>query len=288
MIKQFWFPDRKRIRVIIDSDTACDADDPFAIVHAMLSPKLIVRAVIAEHFAQPESLKKSYKAVRELEKATNLNMNILWGEKEPGLEEEEPSEGVKFIIEEARRTDSLPLYILCLGALTTIARAVREAPDITGKMTVISVGGQPYEYMMPWREFNFGNDVKAANCLLSSKVNFWYIPSSAYSLIRVSMTELEEKVACCGRAGKYLFDQMTAYNEEQDWPPGESWSLGDLAAVAVALDPLCGKTRLVPARYVLGDTSYGDIIKNRMIRIYDTIDSRYIIEDFYAKLRRNL
>ena len=35
-------PENKKIRVILDSDTACEADDPFAIAHALMSPKLIV------------------------------------------------------------------------------------------------------------------------------------------------------------------------------------------------------------------------------------------------------
>ncbi len=39
----FNIPENKKIRVIIDTDAACEADDPFAIVHALLSPKLIVK-----------------------------------------------------------------------------------------------------------------------------------------------------------------------------------------------------------------------------------------------------
>ena len=38
----FDIPDYKKIRVIVDTDAACEADDPFAVVHALLSPKLIV------------------------------------------------------------------------------------------------------------------------------------------------------------------------------------------------------------------------------------------------------
>lgn len=41
----FDIPDHKKVRVIVDTDAACEADDAFAIVHALLSPKLIVRGV---------------------------------------------------------------------------------------------------------------------------------------------------------------------------------------------------------------------------------------------------
>lgn len=36
---QYKVPEYKRIRVIIDTDAACEADDPFAIAHALLCEK---------------------------------------------------------------------------------------------------------------------------------------------------------------------------------------------------------------------------------------------------------
>ena len=39
----FDIPEYKKIRVIIDTDAACEADDPFAIVQALLCPKLIAK-----------------------------------------------------------------------------------------------------------------------------------------------------------------------------------------------------------------------------------------------------
>ena len=62
----FEVPEKKKCRVIIDSDTACEADDPFVIAYALLSPKLIVRGIVAEHFAQPGSMEKSRAAARKL------------------------------------------------------------------------------------------------------------------------------------------------------------------------------------------------------------------------------
>lgn len=41
--------DYRKKRVIIDMDAACEADDPFAIAHALMSRMLDVRAVCAEH-----------------------------------------------------------------------------------------------------------------------------------------------------------------------------------------------------------------------------------------------
>ena len=33
---KYQVPDDKKVRVIVDSDAACEADDPFAIAHALL------------------------------------------------------------------------------------------------------------------------------------------------------------------------------------------------------------------------------------------------------------
>ena len=44
-----------RRRVIIDTDAKNEADDQFAIVHALLSPSLAVRGLIAAHFGTSRS-----------------------------------------------------------------------------------------------------------------------------------------------------------------------------------------------------------------------------------------
>ena len=59
----FDIPDYKKIRVIVDTDAACEADDPYAIVHALLSPKLIVKGICAEHFVEEGSMQRSYEEI---------------------------------------------------------------------------------------------------------------------------------------------------------------------------------------------------------------------------------
>jgi len=280
-------PDYKRVRVIVDTDCACEADDPFAIAYALMSPKLIVKAVIAEHFAQPGSMQASYDAILKLTNAMKVEANVLHGEAWP-LDETRPvSEGVRFIIDEARREDSHPLFVLCLGAVSNIARALHDAPDIAQKLTVVTIGGRDYfEPDQDVREFNFGNDVAAANALLSSDVPVWQIPICTYATVRVGLAELQYRISKCNEAGKYLYEQMIEYNltERASWTAGESWSLGDSPAVGVVLHNGCGKQHWQQPLRVLDSTGYGEPLPARKILVYDTIDSRYIMEDFFAKL----
>lgn len=60
---KFFVQERKKIRVILDTDAACEADDQYAIVHALLTPRFLVKGIIAEQFANAggeTSVKKSY------------------------------------------------------------------------------------------------------------------------------------------------------------------------------------------------------------------------------------
>lgn len=283
---QFDVTESKKIRVVIDSDTACEADDPFAIAYALMSPKLIVRAIVAEHFAAPGSMEKSFEAALRVTRAMGSDVPVYRGETGPGGEGG-PSEGVKRIILEAREEDPRPLFLLCMGALTNTARALREAPDIAGRMTVITIGGHPYDTdIIPWREFNFGNDVAAANEVLQSEAEIWQIPSDVYGSIRVGLAELQEQVMPYGQIGEYLFRQMTEYNATPAaaWTQGESWSLGDSPSVAAVLHPACGRWTMRRVRPVREDTGYGPEELEKTIRVYRNLDSRYLLGDFYAKL----
>lgn len=50
MTEKYKVPDSKKIRVIIDTDAACEADDQYAIAHALMTQKFIVKGITAEHF----------------------------------------------------------------------------------------------------------------------------------------------------------------------------------------------------------------------------------------------
>ena len=76
----FTTPEYKRVRVIVSSDTACEADDPFAIAHALLSPKLDVKAVVAEHFMSKGSMEKSFAAATKLLALMKSDIPVLHGQ----------------------------------------------------------------------------------------------------------------------------------------------------------------------------------------------------------------
>lgn len=278
----------KKVRVIIDTDAACEADDQYAIVHALLSPKLTVKGIIAEQFNasdRVEAVEKSYaeiKRVLEILEIENIPVFRGYGDELSGNDDIPESEAADFIIKEALAENDKPLFVLCQGALTNVAVALRKRPDIRDRFTCIWIGGGVNEDGS--LEYNLNNDYNAANTVFESSVELWQVPMEAYSLMQVSYAELALKVGGCGKIGKYLFDELQTVGLEQNWVAGESWALGDSPAPALAINPNCGRYVLQNAPVISKDKKYSGVLENRKIRVYTYIDSRFIFEDFFAKL----
>lgn len=278
--------DNKKIRVIIDTDAANEADDQFAIVHAVMTQKFIVKGIAAEHFVCENSEKLSYDEIKKVLKLMGREEIPVYHGAEKAIEDESAppsSEAADFIISEAMAESEYPLFVFCQAAVTNVACALLKNPDIAKRMTVISIIGG--EYPNGGGEFNLSGDYKAANILFASGVELWQVPINCYCRMRVSYAELQEKVYPCGEIGKYLFDQMQEYgnSEKAGWTMGESWSLGDSPCVGLAMDFCIGKFRHRKAPVADENCNYIDFNENE-IRVYEDIDSRFILEDMFAKL----
>ena len=68
--------------------------------------------------------------------------------------------------------------------------------------------------------------------------------------------------------------------------PFEHRSLGDTPALSVILNPNGGVSEWIAAPEFNSPDELRAYGKNRPIKVYHTIDIRYIQEDFYAKLNR--
>lgn len=284
---KFNVQEQKKIRVILDTDAACEADDQYAIVHALLTPRFEIKGIIAEQFdkdAGEETINKSYAEILKLLALMKMDgVNVLHGS--PALQDEKDapmSEGVELIIKEAMKEDERPLFVLCQGAITNVAAVLNKAPEIADKFICIWIGGGFYP-KGGW-EFNLLNDYHAANVVFKSALELWQVPMDGYTRMQVGYAELQTKVMPCGEVGQYLFDEMQELGMKADWISGEAWSLGDSPAIGLALNPGCGHFEVRNAPLVNEKGEYiGEA--DHLIRVYHEIDSRYILEDFFAKLK---
>lgn len=297
---RFTVPEKKRVRMIVYSDCKNEADDQYAIAHQLMTDKIEVRGFVAGHFnGNPQeygdgnTAKASFAEIEKVLELMGLSGRypIKLGAEYPLLDEKTPreSEGMRFIIEEALREDERPLYIACLGGVTDLASAILTCPEICGRMTAIWIGGEVYPEGTG--EFNMEQDVAAANVLFCSKMPLWQIPRNTYKQVSVTLAQLQRNVAPCGELGKYLFEQLVAYNdkcaERMDWPHGETWGLGDSPTVGVLLfERECEDVYdIVSAPRVDYKTfRYLHNVGNRDIRVYKDANARLLLDDFFAKL----
>lgn len=287
-------PEEKIIRLITDTDAKNEADDQFAIVQALLSPKLEHVGMVAAHFGgrkNPQSMQASYDELERIFDLMNLPKEgmLFHGAPHPLPDEQTPveSEGARLLVREALRDDPRPLFAIFLGPLTDLASAYLLEPAIARRMTAIWIGGGAYP--VGAREANLHSDVHAANVVMKSDIPLWQIPKNVYERIPVSIAELAYRVRPCGAIGSYLFEQLIAHSLE-DGPrksafrTGESWVLGDSPAVGLLLFEHRFEFDWVPAPEITTDMHYAHTGLHRPIRVYRRYDARFILEDLYSKL----
>jgi hypothetical protein len=300
-------PEEKRVRMIVHTDCANEADDQFALAHFLMTPKFEIPGIVAGHFdvvtqygfspyKKGETAKASLDEINKILDLMELggkyqvvagSGTALRGENVPS-----PSEGAEFIIKEALRDDPRPLFIANQGAVTDIASAIIMEPGICDRMTAIWIGGGIYP-AGGQKEFNLGGDIDAANVLFKSPMPVWQIPMDVYKTCLVSLAELQLKVKPCGKIGEYLFTQLAALNEKlgfiPHWPNGENWCLGDQGAVSVLLQEVDDDAKFIeiPAPLFDRESKYIPCTKGKKIRVYQKIDVRFTMEDFFAKLALN-
>lgn len=287
----FPVPEDRRIRLIISTDAKNEADDQFAIAYALMSPKIEVVGIAAAHFAEKpgvadDSMEQSYREILLVLEKMGLRgkVPVLRGAPSGLADEKTPrdSEAAQCILREAH-TPGLPLYVINIGAITDLASAYLLDPTIAqGIAAAIWLGGGVFP--KGGSEFNLMNDIVAGNVVMDSTLPLWLIPLNASVPIRLSFSELLVRVKPHGDIGQYLVEQMFECCAREPWPQGESWVLWDMAAVAVLLDVHMYQFHTRNAPRFAADMCYQEVERPHEIRVYDRIEPRYTMEDFYCKL----
>lgn len=286
-----------RRRVIVNTDAKNEADDQYAIVHALLSPSLDVRGLVAAHFGDhpgrsSQSMLDSRAEIDLLLKLMDLQGRVRVDNGAPHALPSESvpvdSAGARIIIEEAMREDAGPLFVAFLGPLTDMASAILLDPTIVDRdIVVIWIGGVGYGGVETYSgvEFNLGNDIAAANVVFDSGITLWQVPSNVYSQVSVGYAELEEKIGGTSSLADYLIKQMVEWNATHHPEPIESRSLGDSPAISLMLYPRGGQFRVVPAPR-FGQEGHYLPGSGHPIRVVEAVDVRFLLEDMFAKIRR--
>lgn len=283
------FPPAARQRVIVNTDAKNEADDQYAIVHAVLTPSFELHGIIPAHFGTAKSatsMQDSYDETLLLLRLMDLEdaVRVEAGATKALRDEVTPvdSPGAQLIIAEAMKDDDRPLHIAFYGPLTDMASALLLEPKIEQRnIRVIWIGGGTWP--SGGREYNLSNDIHAANVVMKSNLEVWQVPRSAYRTMGVGYAELIEKVYPQGAIGKYLIEQLIAHNAKTR-PEMEFRSLGDSPCIGIIMDPECGKFSWQPAPTFDAQMHYIHSGQYRPIRVYENVNTRFIHEDLFAKL----
>ncbi len=284
-----------RRRLIINTDAKNEADDQYAIVHALLSESLDIRGIIPAHFGEAKSAHSMQDSRDEVELLLRLlgrdDVVVADGAATAMPDEHTAvdSDGARLIIREAHAPG--PLYIIFLGPLTDMASALLLDPEIAANpdLTVVWIGGTPYDGVAGGEahgEYNLSNDVASANVVFQSPLRVWQIPMPVYRMVGVGYAELDEKVAPHGELGAYLVRQLKEFNAANVDPEIEFRTLGDSPAVSVVLNPDGAIWRHRPVRVFGADARMTNtVVEGRSVRVAESVDVRFLLEDMFAKLR---
>ena len=283
------FPAAAKQRVIVNTDAKNEADDQYAIVHAVLTPSFDLHGIIPAHYGTrktPTSLQESHDETVKLLRLMDLEGEVRIEDGAPLAIPDEStladSPGARLIIEEAMKDDARPLHVAFYGPLTDMASALLLEPAIQDRgVRVIWIGGSSWP--SGGGEYNLSNDIHAANVVMKSRVEVWQVPASTYRTMGVTYAELIEKVSPQGEIGKYLVEQLIAHNAKRPHAM-EYRSLGDSPCIGIIMDPECGQWSWRPAPIFDKQMRYLHTGQYRPIRVYENVNTRFVHEDLFAKL----
>lgn len=277
-------PQRPRARVIVDNDFAGDPDGLVALAHQCLAPTTRVELITTSALDAGLSrlagvpagtsaalgLKQAQALMAQLPQAARV-ARLVAGAESFGVGQAQGSAAAQAIVEQALRDDPLPLFITCGGPLTNVAAALRLAPQIAQRLTVVWIGGRLSADGGP--EYNRDTDPAAAEAVLASPVPLWQVPYETYQAQQLSIAEFSHVIRPISPLAAWLHDRYAALPPFVQLPG--SLVLGDSPMVlltTLGLDSSRYQTRSVGGRD---------------IRVYDHIDAALLKADFVALLRQH-
>lgn len=283
---------RGKVRVVIDTDTKNEIDDPFALVYALCSPEqMSVEAIYAAPFANERStgpadgMDQSYREIlRLLQLAKRSPEGFAFRGAEgflPAPDQPFRSPAAEDLVRRARQAEDGPLYVMAIGAPTNVASAILMEPSILTRMVVVWLGGHPH-YWSHTREFNLEQDVWASRILFDSGVALVQIPCQGVaSHLLVTLSELATFIKDQGPIGEYLFE---TYRDSHPDHFGYSRPIWDIAAAAYLVNPEWVPTQIVHSPILTDQVTWSRDPARHWIRCASVVDRNAIFADFYRKL----
>ena len=281
---------KKKLNVILDTDTYNECDDQFALAYMIKNQELFnVEAITVAPYSHKDKnetvLSGREKSYNEIIKICNLSNFDTTNKVFKGAEDyvcngyEKSNDAVNKIIEIAQKNDKT--YILAIGAITNVALAIKKEPKIIDNIEVVWLGGHRKKKKNNL-EFNFKQDVSAVKIVFESKVKLTVIPcKNVASDLRTSIYELNHYLKDKSELCNYLIDRF--YNDGY-FGTQESRVIWDISVIAYMVNKDWFTSESISCPDVKDDTSYEETADNHKITIVNYIDVNKVYKDLFEKL----
>lgn len=285
---------RRRVRIVLDTDTYNEIDDQFALTYALLSPEqMLVEAI----YAAPFHNKRSDSPGDGMEKSFDEILRLLdfLGVSADGFafrgssayvgpkRQAQDNDAVRDMIDKALASpDDDPLYVVAIGAITNVASALLLQPDIIRKIVVVWLGGHNLNWPHT-REFNLVQDVPAAQIVLDSGVPLVVVPClGVTSHLLTTLPELQAYLAGTSRVGDYLCQIFNEYRPDTFAASSVIW---DISTIAWLIDPAWAPTDLVHSPLLTDQVTWSVDRSRHLVRVANFIHRDPVFRDMLSKIR---
>ncbi len=291
-------PTDKRAPVVIDSDTFNEIDDQFAIAWTLLSDDRIdLQAVYAAPFTN-NMFDSSHSAISEPKQGMALSfeeihrvIDRVTPSKAPkvcsgatrylkDLPTLESTDATVDLIERSKNVDGV-LQVVCIGAPTNVASAIKQDPSIIERIHVIWLGGNSYDWENTY-EFNMLQDIEASRVLLDSGVALTQIPCfGVANCMASSVPEIQYYLKGTSNIGNYLAEEAP----KCPWIGfGNRKVIWDITAVGYVINPDWFTTEIVSSPILNDNFTYSFNKKRHPIRVVKFIERDELFIDMFKKL----
>lgn len=271
-----------RRRLILDADTANEIDDMYAIVRMMKQDQFQVLALTStqwiHYLTDNDSVVQSQRENETLVKLLGRNgLPTPMGSREPmgkpwGGEQPKDSPAARAIIKAAREASpDDKLVVVCLGATTNLASAIKLAPEIAANIEA-HVLGFKYDFEKHvWNKssFNTRRDLNAADFVLNCRaLELFIMPSNVARPLTFSQSSTFVRHKKMGALGRHLTDKWKA--RFADFP---NWIMWDLALVEAILKPQLATTVKVTTP---------PENEQRLVTLYQSVQVQAMRDDYWS------
>ena len=238
--------DARKPKLILDADTANEIDDMYAIVRMLRQDRFDVLALNStqwtHYLATGCTVSQSQQENESLKKLLGKNdLPTPVGSKEPmgkpwGGTDAKNSDAAQFIIRAAREaTPDDKLIVVCLGATTNLASAIKLSPDVASNIRAYALGFKYDWATNTWNKssFNVRRDLNAADFVLDCRdLELHIMPANVAKPLTFDRETTFERHDQMGALGAYLTKKWQARFGEFG-----TWVMWDLALVQAVLMP---------------------------------------------------